>query len=45
MFAGTPLGRGLLVLRDLAGTGIVTELEMVRGWFTEVQQTLAGADE
>ena len=40
-----PLGRGLLVLRDLAGTGIVTELEMVRGWFTEVQQTLAGADE
>ena len=37
-----PLGRGLLVMRDVAGTGRVTELEMVRGWFEEVKEALPG---
>ena len=37
-----PLGRGLLVLRLLPGTGSVTELEMVRGWFREVEELLPG---
>ncbi len=37
-----PLGRGLLVLRQVQGTGRVTELEMVRGWFQEVEELLPG---
>jgi len=35
-----PLGQGLLVLRQVPGTGSVTELEMVRGWFQEVEELL-----
>jgi hypothetical protein len=35
-----PLGRGLLVLRQVPENGIVTELEMVRGWFQEVAELL-----
>jgi serine/threonine-protein kinase len=37
-----PLGRGLVVVRQKAGTGTVTELQLVQGWFEEVRELLPG---
>jgi serine/threonine-protein kinase len=40
MMSVDPLGRGLIVVRQKEGTGTVTELQLVQGWFEEVRELL-----
>jgi serine/threonine-protein kinase len=37
-----PLGRGLLLLRQVPGTGTVKDVQLVRGWYQEVEELLPG---